>query len=60
MNSVVPLFLNVKSFLGSVGKINASSDRYLVIDKSSIEVINVFDTIKEYIEDKGYNDYIKS
>ena len=52
MNSVVPLYLNVKSLLGSVEKINGSSDRYLVIDKSIIEVINVFNTIKEYIEDK--------
>ena len=52
MNSVVPLYLNVKSLLGSVEKINGSSDRYLVIDKSNIEVINVFNTIKEYIEDK--------
>ena len=52
MNSVVPLYLNVKSLLGSVEKINGPSDRYLVIDKSNIEVINVFNTIKEYIEDK--------
>ena len=52
MNSVVPLYLNVKSLLGSVEKINGSSDRYLVIDKSNIEIINVFNTIKEYIEDK--------
>ena len=52
MNSVVPLYLNVKSLLGSVEKINGSSDRYLVIDKSNIEVINVFNAIKEYIEDK--------
>ena len=52
MNSVVLLYLNVKSLLGSVEKINGSSDRYLVIDKSNIEVINVFNTIKEYIEDK--------
>ena len=52
MNSVVPLYLNVKSLLGSVEKINGSTDRYLVIDKSNIEVINVFNTIKEYIEDK--------
>ena len=51
-NSVVPLYLNVKSLLGSVEKTNGSSDRYLVIDKSNIEVINVFNTIKEYIEDK--------
>ena len=52
MNSVVPLYLNVKSLLGSVEKINGSSDRYLVIDKSNIQVINVFNTIKEYIKDK--------
>ena len=52
MNSVVPLYLNVKSLLGSVEKINGSSNRYLVIDKSNIEVINVFNTIKEYIKDK--------
>ena len=52
VNSIVPLYLNVNSLLGSVEKINGSSDRYLVIDKSSIEVINVFNTIKEYIKDK--------
>ena len=49
-NSVVPLYLNVKSLLGSVEKINGSSDRYLVVDKSNIEVINVFNTIKEYVQ----------
>ena len=49
-NSTVPLYLNVKSLLGSVEKINGSSDRYLVIDKSNIEVINVFNTIKEYVQ----------
>ena len=37
-----PLYLSVKSLLGSVEKIDGSSDRYLVIDKSDIEVINVF------------------
>ena len=54
MNRIVPLYLTVKSLLGSgsVEKINGSSDRYLVIDKSNIKVINVFNTIKEYIEDK--------
>ena len=51
-NSIVPLYLGVKSLLGSVEKINGSDDRYLVIDKSNIEIINVFNTIKEYIEDK--------
>ena len=49
-NRVVPLYLNVKSLLGSVEKINGSSDRYLVIDKSNVEVINVFNAIKEYMQ----------
>ena len=49
-NSVVPLYLNVKSLLGSAEEITGSSDRYLVIDKSSIEVINVFNIIKEYMK----------
>ena len=52
MNSVVLLYLNVKSLLGNVEKINGSSDRYLVIDKSNIEVISIFNTIKEYVKDK--------
>ena len=51
-NSVKPLYLSVKSLLGSVEKIDGSSDRYLVIDKSNIEVINIFNTLREYIEDK--------
>ena len=49
-NSIVPLYLTVKSLLESVEKINGSSDRYLVIDKSNTEVINVFNTIKEYVQ----------
>ena len=52
MNSLKPLYLSVKSLLGSVEKIDGSSDRYLVIDKSNIEVINVFNTLQKYIEDK--------
>ena len=51
-NSEKPLYLSVKSLLGSVEEIDVSSDRYLVIDKSNIEVINVFNTLREYIEDK--------
>ena len=51
-NSVVPLYLYVKSLLGSVEKINGSSDRYLVLHESNVEVINVFNTINEYIEDR--------
>ena len=51
-NSVKPLYLSVKSLLGSVERIDGSSDRYLVIDKSNIEVINAFNMLQEYIEDK--------
>ena len=52
VNSVKPLYLSVKSLLGSVEKVDGSSDRYLVIDKSNIEVIHVFNTLREYNEDK--------
>ena len=41
INSVKLLYLSVKSLLGSIEKIDGSSDRYLVFDKSNIEVINV-------------------
>ena len=44
INSVKPLYLNVESLLGSAEKIDESNDRYLVIDKSSIKVINIFNT----------------
>ena len=52
INNVKHLYLSVESLLGSVEKIDRSNDRYLVIDKSNIEVINVFNTLREYIEDK--------
>ena len=45
INSVKPLYLSVESLLGSVEKIDGSNDRYLVIDKSNIKVINVFNTL---------------
>ena len=47
INSVKPLYLSVKGLLGSVEKIDGSSDRFLVIDKSNIEMINVFNTLRE-------------
>ena len=57
-NSVKPLYLSVKSLLGRVEKIDGSSDSYLIIDKSNREVINVFNTIREYIEGKAILDKI--
>ena len=58
INSVKHLYLSVKSLLGSVEKIDGSSDRYLVTDKSNIEVINDFNTLREYIENKVILDKI--
>ena len=55
---VVNIYLNVKSLLRNVEKIDGSSDRYLVIDKNDIKVINVFDTLREYIENKVILDKI--
>ena len=52
------IYLSVRSLLGSIEKIDGSSDRYLVINKSNIEVINVFNTLREYIEDKVILDKI--
>ena len=58
ISSVKPLYLSVESLFGSVEKIDRSNDRYLVIDKSNIEVINVFNTLREYIENKVILDQI--
>ena len=58
MNNVKLLYLSVTSLLGSVEKIDGSNDRYLVIDKSNIEVINVFNTLRKYLEDKVILDKI--
>ena len=55
INSVKPLYLSVKSLLGCAEKIDGSNDRYLVIDKSNIKVIN---TLRAYIENKVILDKI--
>ena len=59
INSVKPLYLSVKSLLGSVEKIDGSSDRYLVTDKSDIEVINVFIENKVILDKIGGFDKIR-
>ena len=58
INSVKSLYLSVKILLGSVEKIDGSNNRYLVIDKGNIKVINVFNTLREYIENKVILDKI--
>ena len=51
-NSINPLHFIVKSLFGRIEKIEGSSDRYLVVDENNKEVINVFDKLWKFIEDK--------
>ena len=52
INSTYLLYLIVKRLLGRIEKIEGSSDRYLVVDENNKEVINVFDKLWKFIEDK--------
>ena len=52
IDSINPLYLIVKRLLGRIEKIEGSSDRYLVVDENNKEVINVFDKLWKFIEDK--------
>ena len=52
INSISPLYLVVKRLLGRTEKIEGSGDRYLVADENNKEVINVFDKLWKFINDK--------
>ena len=52
INSINPLYLNVKSLFGRVEKMQGSSNRYLVVDENNKKVINVFDKLWKFFEDK--------
>ena len=52
INSISPLYLAVRHFFGRIEKIEGSSDRYLVVDENNKEVINVFNKLWKFIEDK--------
>ena len=52
INSINPLYLIVRHLFGRVEKIQGSSDRYLVVDESNKEVINVFDKLWKFIKDE--------
>ena len=51
-NSVNPLYLILKDVKCTVEKIEGSSDRYLVIDLSNKDVLNVFDDMFNFISNK--------
>ena len=52
INSVNPLCLILKDVKCTVEKIEGSSDRYLVIDLSNKDVLNVFDDMFNFISNK--------
>ena len=51
-NSVNPLSLILKDVKCTVEKIESSSDRYLVMDLSNKDVLNVFDDMFNFISNK--------
>ena len=48
INSVNPLYLIVKNLVGRLEKIEGSSNRYLVVDESNKEVIDVFNKLWKF------------
>ena len=52
INSVNPLSLILKDVKCTVEKIESSSDRYLVMDLSNKDVLNVFDDVFNFISNK--------
>ena len=52
INSVNPLYLILKDVKCTVEKVEGSSDRYLVIDLSNKDVLNVFDDMFNFISNK--------
>ena len=52
INSISPLYLAVRHLFGRIEKIEGSNDRYLVVDENNKEVVNVFDKLWKFLEDK--------
>ena len=52
IDSVNLLSLVIKHIYARVDKIEGSSDRYLVIDRSNTGLINIFDKLFSFIKDK--------
>ena len=57
---IKPLYLTVNRLFGYIEKINGSNDRYFVVNINNEKVINIFDKLWKFIENKinelsGYN-----
>ena len=51
-NNIKPFYLVINQLLGHIEKIEGSSDRYLVVNINNKKIINVFDEIWKYIEQR--------
>ena len=51
-HSIKPLYLFINHLFGHIEKIEGSSDRYLVVNINNKKIINIFDEIWKYIEQR--------
>ena len=51
-HSIKPFFLVINHLFGHIEKIEGSSDRYLVANINNEKIINVFDKIRRFIEQR--------
>ena len=51
-HSIKTLYLVITQLFGHIGKIKGSSDRYLVVNINNKKIINIFDEILKYIEQR--------
>ena len=51
-HSIKPLYLVINHLFGHIEKIKGSSDRYLAVNISNKKIINIFDKIWKYIEQR--------
>ena len=51
-HSIKPFYLVINRLFGHIEKIEGSSDRYLVVNINNKKIINIFDEIWKYIEQR--------
>ena len=51
-HSIKPLYLVINHLFGHIKKIKGSNDRYLVVNINNKKIINIFDKIWKYIEQR--------
>ena len=51
-HSIKPFYLVINHLFGHIEKIEGSSDRYLVVNINNKKIINIFDKIWKYIEER--------